>query len=763
MRATRWFPWLLAALCAGSILLSACFAWITDQARLDALRETRTERLDALVHRLEADATVFDLALRDAASQSRHETNGMIPVGILEHPLTKYFITFTDVLNEAGDVIASSRPNVSRSANFASRDYFFDRTRSASDALFVGRPFGLAGTHGVTIPLTRRLTGSNGAFAGVVVAGVRQAWLQDPLNEAGLTGVTIRRADGVILARAPFNPDDIGRTNPGAAGQPRPIAGTSLTLDAAPIEPGPSAAVWLTPALAALPALGCLVLCATIARLRRHTARITAGAARDSEERLRLMATMSHELRTPLTGILGQADLLREEGGLHPRQADRLDRMREAGHLMRAIIDRVIGVSAPEARSIVPVLAIHALDPLIRTCAGIVEAAARDKGLDLRVEIDPSAPGHALLDGALVEQVLINLLMNAVKFTGSGHVTLRMPADPAALRFEVGDTGPGIDRAARGRLFRAYERLGRTSADSSGDGLGLSIARRIVAVLGGAIGHRDNPGGGSVFWFTVPFVPPPIDPPDCPKPAPHPVRTRPRGMRILLTDDMLVTRAVTADHLRSAGHVVTEVEDGESALRAIETGSFDLLLTDMRMPGWDGIETARRIRALPGPNRHIPIVLLTADLNARQRAATADPAIDLCVMKPFRREELLEAIAAVASLPPPVPPLIDDAILAQITESAGPAEVASHLAAAARRIDSLLVCLEDPAPMLDPDDQTAHDLIGMAGLLGLAALAERLRAFDQAADRRGQVQGLRETALETSRALRRRRETGEGP
>ena len=724
------FPWIFG-LCLAVAAVATAAAVGIELTRRDHDRHLLHAWAGVLAGRMGADLGQFDIALRQEITGDYEiiDKNLLPP---LKHPLTDPRISFIDVLNEAGDVIASSRINVSRPANFAGRDYFLDLQRSAIETSTIGRPFGGAIPRNALIPVARRVTAPGGTFAGAAVAGIRVSWLRDLLTDlpAGVQ-VTVRRADGVVLTRYPF---DLEQDNPPLFS--RPVPGWAVTLDVA-MAPDPSHG--MVAALALLAPLGALLLLGLHGLgSRRRAAR---GAAHDHEERMRLMAAMSHELRTPLTGILGQADLLHDEGGLTPKQAERLARMREAGTLMRDIVDRVIDVSGPEDQAITPVPTAVDLDQVIRTCRGIVEPAARAKRLTLIAWADPAAPRHALLDRTLVEQALTNLLMNAVKFTAAGQIGLRLSADPDWLRFEVSDTGPGIGGMG-GRLFRAWDRLGVDAASVPGNGLGLAITRRLVTAMGGRIGHRDNPGGGSVFWIVLPFTAPASSPD-----APPAVTAPTRALSILLADDMAVTRAVTADHLRAAGHRVTEAEDGETALRLLERQPFDLLLTDMRMPGMDGIETARQVRALPGCKGRLPIVLVTADLNARQRAATSDPAIDLCLMKPFRRADLLEAVDAASSLTRPAL-VLDDAVLAQMRDSLGLDRLHATLDQALTRIEALLPWLDRPAA---PDDRTAHDLIGMAGLLGLTSLGQALAAFERDP---GTADALRAAAAETIASLK---------
>jgi signal transduction histidine kinase/CheY-like chemotaxis protein len=514
---------------------------------------------------------------------------------------------------------------------------------------------------------------------------------------------------------------------------------------------------WL-PVLTLIPGLCIIGLSLAAHRLLRRGMRVEAAAGVANDERMRLLANMSHELRTPLTGILGQAELMTDEGGMNERQTTRLARLTEAGVFMRDIVDRVIDVARPDEAFDTPVLTACDLDPLVRACLDIIEGEARRKGVLLTRVIDPAVPRRMMLDGGLVKQVVINLLMNAVKFTSHGTVALRVTGDQTRLRFEVADTGPGIPAGKRHRLFRAYDRL--DAQGGKGTGLGLSITEHFVRRMGGEVGFADNPGGGSLFWIELPIVVPaaPVAAPAATPPAPP----EPGQLRILLADDLDLTRTVTADFLRSAGHLVTEVANGEAAVAAVREHDFDVLLTDMRMPVVDGLEVTRRVRALPGHRGRTPVVLVTADLIAIEAGESSQTGVDVCVRKPFTRSELLAAVATASRLIPAPDqqpggdPVLDLGALAELRRSLGDRAFAGHLDAAVQRIGDLIALLERPnAGENHALGDAAHDLTGVAGLLGLTALSPSLRWFDTARDRMEPAAALHEAAVAAREALRR--------
>jgi signal transduction histidine kinase/CheY-like chemotaxis protein len=677
-------PWLIGfslSASLGCLLLALYFGF---GARADAMQTARramAAQADILARQIEADLTLFDLALRDAAAQSRTRDPAQPPPRspLLELPLTARYIGFINILNEIGDVVADPKANVSRPANFAGRDYFQEHLKNPADVLMVGRPFATAPTQHPSIPISRRLNRPDGGFAGVVVAGLHLTWLSElvtHLTPSRPLSIAIRRDDGVILMRAPMDMDAIGRGTGDAAFQSwlrtgltattdeaggirlfRRLAGPPLVLELAQ-EAGEIAAgeqwswlLWLPP-LALIPGLCVLGLGVLSHRFLRLGHQIEAQSRAANDEHMRLLANMSHELRTPLTGILGQAEMLTDEGGLNEHQTKRLNLLTEAGALMRTVVNRVIDVARPDDRPDKPVLESCDLDRLAQVCLGVVEGEARRKGLRLTSTIDPGVPRQVMLARDLVQQVLINLLMNAVKFTARGTIAMRITGDPTRLWFEVADTGPGIPASKRRRLFREYDRLDRLDSRAEGTGLGLSISERFIQRMGGRIGSIESRAGGSVFWVELPITETVAPDALAAEAVAPPDETDSWQRRVLLADDLDLTRSVTADYLRSAGHLVTEVADGEAVMDAILRQNFDVVLTDMRMPVVDGLEVARRIRALPGPRGRTPVVLVTADLVAIGQGASEHSGVDICLMKPFTRTELLAAVASAVHLAP---------------------------------------------------------------------------------------------------------------
>jgi signal transduction histidine kinase/ActR/RegA family two-component response regulator len=380
-------------------------------------------------------------------------------------------------------------------------------------------------------------------------------------------------------------------------------------------------------------------------------------AQRASEAKDRFLATMSHELRTPLNAILGYAQLLqaRLADGDERRNAVRI---RQAGEQLLRILNEVLDLAKIEAERLELERQPLRLEALLQGCHELFAASAAAKGLRLALELPAAQLPWVLGDAARLQQVMANLLSNALKFTAQGSVTLALlPPDgtgssPARLPvcMEVRDTGIGLSDEQREHLFEPFRQADSAIARRfGGTGLGLWISRRLVQAMGGDIVVESATGQGTVMRLRIPFERAPANA-LAPEALPQPADTAPgraHALQVLVVDDVAVNREVLGALLRQRGHAVQECGDGEAAIARVAAGGVDLVLMDVEMPGLDGLEAARRIRALPGEPGRVPLWAVTGRAFEQDVAQVHAAGMDGHLSKPVNFTQLGEVLKAV--------------------------------------------------------------------------------------------------------------------
>jgi PAS domain S-box-containing protein len=358
------------------------------------------------------------------------------------------------------------------------------------------------------------------------------------------------------------------------------------------------------------------------------------------------LANMSHEIRTPLNGVIGMAHLLRL-GGLSDEQAQRLDRLEQSANHLLEVLNAVLDLSKIEAGRVVLEELPLDVRAIVERVAAIVEPAATAKRLQVRTQLD-EIPLDLVGDPTRLQQALLNYAGNAVKFTDRGSVTLRAQqvrddGEYVTLRFEVVDTGPGIEPAVLKRLYATFEQGdASTTRRSGGTGLGLAITRKLAEVMGGDAGAQSTPGLGSTFWFTARCrraPPPPVAGATAPIDAGAALRERHAGTRVLLAEDNDINREVAVALLEDAGLVVDTAEDGVEAVALAKQREYALVLMDVQMPRMDGLQATSEIRRR-WPRGRLPIVAMTASAFVEDRARCEDAGMDDFIGKPFEPDEL---------------------------------------------------------------------------------------------------------------------------
>ncbi len=362
------------------------------------------------------------------------------------------------------------------------------------------------------------------------------------------------------------------------------------------------------------------------------------------------LANMSHEIRTPMNAILGMAHLLRRDQ-VTPRQADRLDKIDTAARHLLGIINNILDLSKIEAGQFALERAPVEIARLLGNVAAIVAERVKDKGLRLLVKT-VDFPPHLQGDPLRLQQALLNYLTNALKFTNDGEIMLQLSlqeetAESVLVRFAVEDTGIGIAPEALPRLFKAFEQADNsTTRKYGGTGLGLAITRRLAELMGGAVGAESTPGVGSCFWFTARLTKgeaATATPPAATADAEAVILACHAGRRILVVDDEPINLDIAKLQLMAAALSVDVAADGAEAVARARQNAYAAILMDMQMPILDGLDATRRIREIPGHAR-TPIIAMTANVFAEDRARCMDAGMDDFLTKPFEPEELFSTM-----------------------------------------------------------------------------------------------------------------------
>ena len=384
------------------------------------------------------------------------------------------------------------------------------------------------------------------------------------------------------------------------------------------------------------------------ARKRQEIALLEAQQAAEAagEAKSAFLANMSHEIRTPMNGVLGVLHLLKAER-LTEDGRHMLDEALSCGQMLAELLNDVIDFSKIEAGRLE--LAAEPVEPkgLAEGVVRLLRPQADAKGLLLRLDADPNL-GWVQSDPVRLRQALFNLVGNAVKFTERGSITVRCRSPrPGFLRFEVIDSGVGIPAEAQQRIFQRFDQGdASTTRKFGGSGLGLAITKKLAEMMSGAVGFASEEGVGSTFWLEIE-----APPTEALAEAPETLDPVLEGLRVLIVEDNPTNRMIATKLLQSLGAEVTTAADGYLGVEAAEQGDFHLILMDVQMPGIDGLEAARRIRALGGAAAETPIVALTANVLAHQRRAYLDAGMDGVVGKPISPGVLLREIARLSTPP----------------------------------------------------------------------------------------------------------------
>lgn len=465
--------------------------------------------------------------------------------------------------------------------------------------------------------------------------------------------------------------------------------------------------------------------------------------ARDQAEKTdraksQFLTVMSHEMRTPLNGILGVLDLLKTTR--LTKKQDRFVHIAAAsGEILLEHVNEALDITRVETGAMSLTPDVFSMTELVTRVTDILRPLAHEKNLGLNVDIDANMDRSFFADAGRFNQILTNLIGNAIKFTDDGDITVKVTGihgpETTQAKIEVIDSGQGIPKERLDDIFEDFVALAASGGrQNRGDGLGLSISRKVARLMGGELKASSILGTGSTFTLNVPMERKTKTSDDKQS---HPPMDLDSKKTILIVEDNAINRSVLREMLVGFGHIVSEAEDGLEGLKMAEDRPFDLIIMDISMPFMDGIETTRRIRGGAGPNASTYILGLTAHGRQEYRTKATSAGMNGFSTKPLRMADLRDALAGIEQQQPhpkPTSDLIDMSVLSELSQALGQQKIQNTIDQFFYEFNATVKDMKRASLKLDglSISDGLHKLRGAAALLGFTRLIADIDAASAA-------------------------------
>ncbi|MCB9285654.1 MAG: response regulator [Lewinellaceae bacterium] len=477
---------------------------------------------------------------------------------------------------------------------------------------------------------------------------------------------------------------------------------------------------------------------AELQRQKEEADRQRLRAEQSERAEQQFLANMSHEIRTPMNAVTGLTNILLHK---NPRedQLKYLHHIREAADSLLIILNDILDISKIQAGKLELERTDLHVAHIFEQVRSLLSFQTEEKGLVLNIHCDPRIPETLNGDPVRLKQIVLNLTSNAVRFTEKGHVgmkaeLLEMHGQSCRIHFEVEDSGIGMSEEQLQFVFENFRQAtSSTTRKYGGTGLGLSISNELVRLFGGTLKVASKPGEGSRFWFDIAFEPGATGSVEAPQNAIDPHQSL-RGLRILLAEDNLLNQMVAEEMLQLLLPEVTIVTalNGKEAVDLARDQTFDVILMDVTMPEMDGLEATTLIRQLPQPKCQTPVIAFTASVTTKEVQRCLQHGMNGCIPKPFKEEEMINALYA-ALYPEPSQPVAPSPFIEELA-GGNPERIQRYLNLYIDSAQMGITRLQKALPGNDREEirKVVHTLKPNFRMFGLEDLAQQAETIEKA-------------------------------